>query len=105
MELKCAVAVKKNSDAMPMRTASFHGTKMRAINVTATRTIIGAMFGRRFSHLYTLRMRFRLLCALLLLAVPVFANYRELTDIPVDPGLESRIRMAAEKSLQQLPKL
>lgn len=51
-----------------------------------------------------MRSRF-LLSVLLFVAVPALANYRELTNIPVDPGLETRVRMAAEKSLQQLPKL
>ena len=50
-------------------------------------------------------MRASFLFALLLAAVPALANYREFTDIPVDPALEARIRAAAEKSLTDFPKL
>lgn len=51
-------------------------------------------------------MRSRVTTVLLFfIAVSGFANYREFTDIPVDPGLETRIRTAAERSLQLLPKL
>ena len=48
----------------------------------------------------------RILFALILLAsASAHANFREFTDIPVDPGLETRIRSAAEKSLADFPKL
>jgi beta-lactamase class A len=42
---------------------------------------------------------------LMLVATTAAADYREFEHIAVDPGLESRVRRAAELSLQQFPNL
>lgn len=43
--------------------------------------------------------------AFVLLTLPVFANFREFTDIPRDPSIETKLRMAADVSLKAYPKL
>jgi beta-lactamase class A len=50
-------------------------------------------------------MSIRFALVLLFVAALAHANYREFTDIAVDPALETRVRTAAEKSLQQFDKL
>jgi beta-lactamase class A len=43
--------------------------------------------------------------AIVLTALPVFADFRAFTDIPRDPSIETKLRMAAESSLKVYPKL
>jgi beta-lactamase class A len=50
-------------------------------------------------------MRTPLLALAVLSALPLFANYRELVDVPRDPSIETKLRMAAEASLKAYPKL
>jgi beta-lactamase class A len=50
-------------------------------------------------------MRASFAVAFILLATSAAADYREFEQITVDPGLESRVRRAAELSLAQFPKL
>jgi hypothetical protein len=50
-------------------------------------------------------MRFKLVLAFLLIAVVARADFREFQQIGVDPALETKMRHAAESSLQQFPAL
>jgi beta-lactamase class A len=50
-------------------------------------------------------MRIRIAITVAFLATVAHANFREFTQILPDPSLESRLRKAAEKSLQQFPAL
>ena len=50
-------------------------------------------------------MRFRIAVTVAFIATVTQANFREFTQIFPDPALESRLRAAAEKSLQQFPAL
>lgn len=45
------------------------------------------------------------LILILLLAVPASANYREFVEIPPDPSISTRLRMAADATLKAYPKL
>jgi beta-lactamase class A len=47
----------------------------------------------------------RRLLPLLLISLPALANFREFTDLPRDPAIETKLRMAAEASLVSYPKL
>lgn len=42
---------------------------------------------------------------LLLFALPLWADFRQFTDVPRDPSMETKLRMAAEASLKAYPKL
>lgn len=42
---------------------------------------------------------------LVLTAVPLRGDFREFSDLPIDPSLQTRIRHAAEESLRQFPNL
>jgi beta-lactamase class A len=42
---------------------------------------------------------------LLALALPAMANYRELLELPRDPSIDAKLRMAAEATLKAYPKL
>jgi hypothetical protein len=45
-------------------------------------------------------------CLLLaVLAAPLFADYRQFLDVPKDPALETKVRMAVASSLKAYPKL
>jgi beta-lactamase class A len=46
-----------------------------------------------------------LVAILFVLALPARANYREFSDIAPDPSIATRLRMAAEATLKQYPKL
>lgn len=48
-------------------------------------------------------MRFKLIVALTLVAVSARADFREFKQISVDPAIETKLRRAAEVSLQQFP--
>lgn len=50
-------------------------------------------------------MRFTLVPLLLLFAIAVHADYREFTEIPVDPRLATQLRAAAEATLKAYPNL
>jgi Beta-lactamase enzyme family len=50
-------------------------------------------------------MRIRIAIAILLFATVARANFREFKDVPVDPAMETKIRVAAELTLKQYPKL
>ena len=50
-------------------------------------------------------MRFRLFVLVLAAATAARADYREFTDVPKDPSLETKLRMAAEATLKAYPKL
>jgi beta-lactamase class A len=50
-------------------------------------------------------MRIASLLLAALVASPLFANYREFSDVPRDPSIETKLRMAAEASLAAYPKL
>jgi hypothetical protein len=50
-------------------------------------------------------MRSMLVAISLLLALTAGANYREFLDAPADPALTTKLRMAAEATLQAFPKL
>lgn len=50
-------------------------------------------------------MRIRLAIALLFLTTAAFANFREFTDLPKNPALESALTHAAEQTLKDFPKL
>ncbi len=52
-----------------------------------------------------MRMRIRIAIAILLFATVARANFREFKDVPVDPAMETKIRVAAELTLKQYPKL
>lgn len=41
----------------------------------------------------------------LLFALPLCADFRQFTDVPRDPAMETKLRMAAEASLKAYPKL
>ena len=47
----------------------------------------------------------RRLTFLLLFALTAHGNYREFTDVPPDPSIATRLRMAAEETLKAYPKL
>lgn len=47
----------------------------------------------------------RIVAALLFVAASALANYREYTDVPRDPSLDTKLRRAAEASLAQFPNL
>lgn len=53
---------------------------------------------------YNPQMRF-LQIVLLLTSLPLFADYRQFRDLPRDPSIETKIRMAAEASLKAYPGL
>jgi len=46
-----------------------------------------------------------ILFAIVLTALPAFADFRAFTDTPRDPSIETKLRMAAESSLKAYPKL
>lgn len=50
-------------------------------------------------------MRSTLVAISLLLALTASANYREFLDVPPDPALATKLRMAAEATLRAYPKL
>lgn len=50
-------------------------------------------------------MRKILAAILFLSASGALANYREFTDVPVDPAIATKLRMAAQATLKQFPKL
>lgn len=50
-------------------------------------------------------MRVRIAIAVLLFATVARASFREFKDVPVDPAMETKIRVAAELTLKQYPKL
>lgn len=47
----------------------------------------------------------RRILPLLLITCSAFANFREFSDVPKDPSIDSRLRMAAEATLKAYPKL
>lgn len=49
--------------------------------------------------------RMRRIALLLLFALTARGNYREFTDVPPDPSIATRLRMAAEATLKAYPKL
>ena len=50
-------------------------------------------------------MRFSAVIAVLLLACPAAADFREFSAVPKDPALEARLQVAAEQALRDLPAL
>lgn len=50
-------------------------------------------------------MRIRFAIVLLFLTTAAFANFREFTDLPKNPALESALTHAAEQTLKDFPKL